>query len=245
MTPPTLKLLAAAVPLAAAVLAAAPGGAAAHHSDRLVVSGTGKADTIALRTDAEKPKRLLIDYGDDGRAERKIPYAAIDKVVVRGRGGDDRIHLDESRAPLPASLAIRAHGGRGTDTVARSGSDVHGDSMEMAAEVDPELARVSNGASHATLDAVEAVELPAGGGADRVGVFDLTGTDVTHVATSAGPADGAPDQVIAAGTGGDDMIEVVGEPGALGSSGPPPRSRSTTPRPPTTCRSSPRRATTT
>jgi Ca2+-binding RTX toxin-like protein len=174
-----------------------------------------------VRIDAEHPDRLLVDYGDDGRAERKVNLASVDNVVVKGRRGDDRLHLDELQAALPAEMGVELRGGDGVDTIVRSGSTTAADSIEMATDVDGERARLSNGASHAFLDGAEQVELPAGGGADSVRIFDLTGTDVIGVATSAGPADGAPDQVIAAGTPGMDIVDVVGGPGALALAGLP------------------------
>ena len=67
------------------------------------------------------------------------------------------------------------------------------------------------------LNEVESIDFNARGGADTIEVHDLSGTDVVEVNlnlaanpdTSAG--DGAADQVIVNGTGGDDVILVVGD----------------------------------
>jgi len=65
------------------------------------------------------------------------------------------------------------------------------------------------------LNDVESLDFRALGGADRITVDDLSGTDVTQVelalAASAGGGDGAADTVIANGTSGDDVAVVAGD----------------------------------
>src|SRR5262249_27432645 len=68
------------------------------------------------------------------------------------------------------------------------------------------------------LNAVERIDFNALGGADQITVHDLSGTDVTEInlnlALAGGAGDGAADNVIVEGTGGDDVISVSGTPGA-------------------------------
>jgi Ca2+-binding RTX toxin-like protein len=70
------------------------------------------------------------------------------------------------------------------------------------------------------LNDTEAITFNALGGADKVTVGDLSGTDVTEInlnlALPGGAGDGAADTVIVEGTSGDDVIVAVGD--ASGSS---------------------------
>jgi Ca2+-binding RTX toxin-like protein len=61
------------------------------------------------------------------------------------------------------------------------------------------------------LGGVEAIDLNSLGGADRLTVDDVSGTDLTEVNDDLGANDGAPDDVIVNGTGGDDVITVAGD----------------------------------
>ena len=70
---------------------------------------------------------------------------------------------------------------------------------------------------------VEQIDLNALGGADRLTVNDVTGTDLnalqTNLAASQGGDDGAADQVIVNGTGGNDVITPSGEGGKVSVTG--------------------------
>ena len=64
------------------------------------------------------------------------------------------------------------------------------------------------------LNDVERIDFNALGGADRIAVNDLSGTDVTEVNVNlavAGAGDGQPDSVIVQGTNGDDVTLVLGD----------------------------------
>jgi Ca2+-binding RTX toxin-like protein len=65
------------------------------------------------------------------------------------------------------------------------------------------------------LDGIEAVNVSALGGADTLTVDDVSGTDLTEVntdlAATGGAGDGAADNVIVNGSGGDDVIDVAGD----------------------------------
>jgi len=74
------------------------------------------------------------------------------------------------------------------------------------------------------LNEVEHIDFAALGGADKVTVNDLSGSDVTEVnidlaAAGGGAGDGSPDEVIVNGTAGDDAILVAGDAAAVGVSG--------------------------
>jgi Ca2+-binding RTX toxin-like protein len=65
------------------------------------------------------------------------------------------------------------------------------------------------------LNDVEGIDFNALGGADRVVVNDLSGTDVTEIdldlAATGGAGDGQPDNVVVAGTNGDDVALLTGD----------------------------------
>jgi Ca2+-binding RTX toxin-like protein len=66
------------------------------------------------------------------------------------------------------------------------------------------------------LNDVESIDFTARGGADRVVVGDMSGTDVTEVntdlaGTPGGPGDGQPDNVVVQATNGDDVSLVAGD----------------------------------
>ncbi len=67
------------------------------------------------------------------------------------------------------------------------------------------------------LNDVESIDFTARGGADRITVHDLSGTDVTEInlnlesTPGSGAGDGAADTVIVTGTNGDDVALVVGD----------------------------------
>jgi hypothetical protein len=73
------------------------------------------------------------------------------------------------------------------------------------------------------LNGVETIAFRALGGADVVTVNDMTGTDLTQVNVDLGAAgggdDGAPDQVIANGTAGNDIIAVASAGGIINVTG--------------------------
>jgi Ca2+-binding RTX toxin-like protein len=65
------------------------------------------------------------------------------------------------------------------------------------------------------LNDVESIDFNALGGADTITINDMSGTDVTEVninlAGAGGAGDGQPDTVILNATGGDDVIQVIGD----------------------------------
>jgi Ca2+-binding RTX toxin-like protein len=61
------------------------------------------------------------------------------------------------------------------------------------------------------LNDVEGIDFDAKGGADKVVIHDLSGTDVTEINLNLGAADAAADTVTVQGTSGDDVALVVGD----------------------------------
>jgi Ca2+-binding RTX toxin-like protein len=124
-----LSVAAAAVAVATAALLPAQGAAAPppkqlgpahvrldHHTLR--VRGTEANDAIALRLAAGDPGVVQVDLGDDGTADFSVPRAEIEKISIEGRGGNDRVRIDDSNGAFTNAIPTMIDGGRGNDTIA-------------------------------------------------------------------------------------------------------------------------------
>ena len=87
-----------------------------HHALR--VRGTGANDAIALRLAAGNPAVVQVDLGDNGSADFSFPRAAIESISVKGRGGNDRVRIDDSNGAFTNAIRTRIDGGPGNDTIA-------------------------------------------------------------------------------------------------------------------------------
>ena len=123
--------------------------------------------------------------------------------------GDDVFQWD------PGDGSDTVEGQDGTDTMLFNGSN--GDEIFAASANGGRVLFTRNlGNIVMDLNDVESIDLNALGGADTLTVNDLSGTDVTELnvslaGTIGGAAgDGAADTVIANGTNGDDIVDVVG-----------------------------------
>jgi Ca2+-binding RTX toxin-like protein len=97
--------------------------------------------------------------------------------------------------------------------MAFNGSNI-GENMDISANGN--RVRFTRDVAAITMDLndVESIAVKTLAGADRLSVGDLSGTDVTGVAADLAPTgggdDGSPDNVIATGTNGDDVVSVSG-----------------------------------
>ncbi len=110
-----------------------------------------------------------------------------DNDVIEGQDGFDSLAFNG--ANISENIQIFANGGRVTFF-----RDVANVTMDM--------------------DDVESINFKAFGGADKVNVGDLSGTDVVEVVTDLGVngvSDGAADNVTVNGTNGDDVVVVAGD----------------------------------
>jgi Ca2+-binding RTX toxin-like protein len=112
--------------LAAAGLAAGPANAAhgakakakyTHKTRTLTITGTQKNDKLALRLKKGKPNKLQIDFGDNGSADRTINRAKFNKIVVRMKGGDDAVRIDEANGAFTDTERTTLDGGAGNDQI--------------------------------------------------------------------------------------------------------------------------------
>jgi Ca2+-binding RTX toxin-like protein len=87
-----------------------------HHTLR--VRGTEANDTIALRLAAGNPAVVQVDRGDNGSADFSFPRAAIERISLSARGGNDRVRIDDTNGAFTDAIPTRIDGGRGSDTIA-------------------------------------------------------------------------------------------------------------------------------
>ena len=137
---------------------------------------------------------------------------------IDGQQGNDTAFLgagDDTFQWDPGDGSDTVEGQDGTDTMLFNGSA--GDEIFAASANGGRVLFTRNlGNIVMDLDDVEAIDLNALGGVDTLTVNDLSGTDVAEVnvslaGTIGGAAgDGAADTVIANGTNGDDVVDVVG-----------------------------------
>jgi Ca2+-binding RTX toxin-like protein len=111
-------------------------------------------------------------------------------------------------------------GQAGTDTLLFNGANI-AETVDIVANGSPALLTRDVAAVTMDMNDVEAVTFNARGGADAINIGDMSGTDVTQInidlaavpGTTAG--DGAADTIVINGTGGDDVISLSLENGAL------------------------------
>ena len=87
----------------------------------LRVRGTAANDVIALRLAAGHPAVVQVDLGDNGSADFSFARAAIHRISVRARGGNDRIRIDDANGAFTNAIRTRIAGGPGNDRIAGGG----------------------------------------------------------------------------------------------------------------------------
>jgi hypothetical protein len=134
---------------------------------------------------------------------------------VNGRVGTDVEVLgngDDTAAWNPGEGSDAIEGGPGRDTLVFNGSD--GDEqMSLSANGPSAVFLRTQGNIRMDLDGVEALELATFGGADKVTVNDLSGTDVTaadiDLAATTGASDANDDTVLVNGSDRPDAVDVT------------------------------------
>jgi Ca2+-binding RTX toxin-like protein len=104
----------------AAGLAATTGAAQASPPYKLtrgtlLVLGTNGNNTVALRLQAGHPKKLEIDFDDDGSADVRLNRKRIRNIRIKTLGGDDQVQIDDVNGAI--RIPTRIDGGRGDDTL--------------------------------------------------------------------------------------------------------------------------------
>jgi Ca2+-binding RTX toxin-like protein len=131
-------------------------------------------------------------------------------VIAGGRGNDTALlgAGEDAFVWNPGDASDVVDGQDGTDTLLFNGANI-AETMSISANhgkvsLARDIANITM-----DLDNIEHIQVNALGGADKITVNDLAGTDVTQVTLDLGANDGAADQVIVNGTSGNDQISVV------------------------------------
>jgi Ca2+-binding RTX toxin-like protein len=192
------------------------------------LGGNDRVDATALRADALK-------LGVDGGTDDDTILGGAGADVLRGGDGNDTVDGNQG-----ADIALLGAGddrfvwdpGDGSDTVeGQQGHDAmtfNGSSAAEQFDVSANGSRVrfTRDVGEITMDlaGVEEIDLNALGGADRLTVNDVSGTDLTEIQTDlAGNQgvidDGAQDQVVVNGTARSDVINASGRAGKVSVTG--------------------------
>jgi Ca2+-binding RTX toxin-like protein len=213
-------------------------------NDRIVVTGTrigvlgsGLSSTVNIAV-PEATDKLIVNAqgGDDVVDASGLPAGKIDLTLNGGLGNDMLIGSQGNDLFNGGDGNDVALMGAGDDTFVWNPGDDN-DTIEGQAGFDTMLFNGANIAEQIDITAnggrvlftrdiasvvmdlndVEGIDFTARGGADRITINDLSGTDVTEInlnlesTPGSGAGDGAVDNVIVNGTNGDDVIQVAGD----------------------------------
>jgi Ca2+-binding RTX toxin-like protein len=183
-------------------------------NDRLTLNGLA-GDDVLNATSLEADGIQLTMNGGLG-ADRFLGSESNDSI--NGGDGDDLALMgagDDSFVWNPGDDNDTLEGQDGFDTMLFNGAQI---AEEIDISANGGRVRFFRNIATVTmdLDDVESIDFTARGGADRITVADVTGTDLTEVNTDlaaapGGPGDAQPDNVIVHGTNGDDVIVVAGD----------------------------------
>jgi RTX calcium-binding nonapeptide repeat (4 copies) len=90
---------------------------AAINDGTLEITGSGRADTVALRLEAGDPNRIQVDVGDDGAADRS--FARDDVVAIKVKMGDgaDSARVDDTNGAFTDKIPTTLVGGDDDDSL--------------------------------------------------------------------------------------------------------------------------------
>ena len=111
---------AAAVVVAGAAFAlpaaATQSGSASVANDTLTITGTSRADNLALLLAPGAPGTLQVDFGADGSAEFSFDRTTFSRIEVNLRSGADVFNVNQANGVF-ADEPITVDGGSGSDTL--------------------------------------------------------------------------------------------------------------------------------
>jgi hypothetical protein len=180
--------------------------------DTLTINALAGGDTINASAIAAGQIKLVLNGGDN---DDIIVGSAGDDSVTGGRGGDTALlgGGNDLFTWNPGDGSDIVEGMGGTDTLQFNGANVN-EQIEISAN--GSRARFTRDVANITMDlnGVENIAFTARGGADKITVGDMTGTDVKQVAIDlsaagdGGTGDGQADNVIVNATNGADAVTV-------------------------------------
>jgi Ca2+-binding RTX toxin-like protein len=188
-------------------------------NDHLVINALGGNDGVDAGSLAANAIGLVLNGG----AGNDELLAGGGDDLVNGGAGDDRIFLesgDDTFVWNPGDGNDIVEGMAGRDALLFNGSN---DPENITISANGGRVRFSRDVANVTLNlgGVEQIEFNALGGADKVVVDDLSGTDVDEInlnlagALDGGAGDGQVDSVVVNGTSGADLIPVLGNSGGI------------------------------
>ena len=87
----------------------------------LIAKGTGAGDRLALRLHAGAPDKIDVDIGDNGSADLVVARNKVNRIRVKGGGGNDQIRIDDANGAFTTTIPTRIDGQGGNDAI-RGGS---------------------------------------------------------------------------------------------------------------------------
>ena len=183
--------------------------------DKLIINGLGGEDTI----DASAVPAGAIDLVLNGGQGNDILIGGAGNDVLNGQQGADSMFGgpgDDTFPWNPGEGSDLIEGGEGQDTMVFNGANI---AEEVDISANGQRVRFFRNIGNITMDcnSVEIVKFNAFGGADKITVNELNGTDLKNVnldlATppASGLGDTNGDSVIIKGTEGDDVVNVSGD----------------------------------
>jgi hypothetical protein len=153
--------------LAAPAAAAEPSGTVRIDNRQLIVTGTDRADQIAVRVVAADNTVLEIDFGNDGTAEDTVKVADFGQLLVNSLRGDDDVRIDFGTRVQPFTVVDT---GDGDDVVAGgSGNELFrtGNGNDVVdGNRGADTALLGNGADSFTWDAGDGSDIEGSRGID-------------------------------------------------------------------------------
>jgi Ca2+-binding RTX toxin-like protein len=182
-------------------------------NDRLMLNALGGNDVV----DASSLEADGIQLTMNGGLGADVFFGSDGDDLINGGDGDDTALMgagDDTFVWNPGDDNDTLEGQAGFDTMLFNGANT-AENIDIAANGGRVLFFRNVASVIMDLNDVERIDFNALGGADRIVVNDLSGTDVTEVnldlGTPGGGGDGQPDNVIVNGTNGDDVAMIAGD----------------------------------
>ena len=186
-------------------------------NDRLVVNGQGGDDVInAASLEADGIQLTM-----NGGLGNDLFVGSEGDDLINGGDGNDTALMgagDDTFVWNPGDDNDTLEGQDGFDTMLFNGAAI---AEEITISANGEHATFFRNIANVTMDLndMESIDFNALGGADKITINDMSGTDVTEVNINlglpGGAGDGAADTIIINATNGDDVVLVVGDSGSV------------------------------
>jgi Ca2+-binding RTX toxin-like protein len=201
-------------------------------TENLVVHANGGNDTITVGNGLAVLIQLTLDggAGDDtitGGDGNDLLIGGVGNDLINGGRGNDTAQLgdgDDTFVWNPGDGSDVVDGGLGFDTLVFDGSNIN-ENINISATGSHVLFSRDVASIAMNLDGMERIQFAALGGADKIVVNSLAGTDVKEVAIDleatigGGTGDGAADAVTVNATYASDTISISGSAGSVAVSG--------------------------